>query len=93
MIFTHHNQPYGTVTFEVEVDVVLQPPEERKVGNEYLYRRAEAGWRHLEGTVIKGSVTNRLFQHTSTRDLAGEPYHLDVPPAAYEKGEYVTVAG
>jgi hypothetical protein len=85
--FTHHNQPYGTVTFTVESVDPVQPN-----GEEYMRNRAKAGWVRLTGTVVTGSETSRIYQHTSTRDLAGTAYKLEVPPAAFEKGSYTTVA-
>jgi hypothetical protein len=91
--FTHYNEPYGTVTFTVEVDEpVLYPEDERTPANEYAFLRAEAGWRRVSGTVVEGVEVSRLFQHTARRDLRGRPYSLEVPPHAYEAGEYRTVA-
>ena len=90
--FTHDNQPYGAVTFEIENVTPVEAPTERRIGNDYLFNRAAAGWLELSGIVTKGGVTSRLFHATSTRDLTGTKYTIQVPPEAFEKGRYVSVA-
>ena len=115
MQFTHYNQPYGYVTFEVEqqepcnynVCAVFRGssvgyvPREKccrhnpdhvphPVGSKCVPYRE--GWIRLEGTVVKGSETSRLFHHTHTRDLKGTHYALEVSPEDLAKGEKTTVA-
>ena len=79
--FRHENQPYGTVIFTLESIKMIPQDSERK-----------AGWYHLEGKVVKGSITSRMFQHKSTRDITGEDYTLTVSPRDFERGFRISVA-
>lgn len=91
-LFTHHNQPYGSVTFTVDHVEPVTAPKERYVGNDYIANRAAKGWVRLNGVVVEGSETSRIFHHKSTTNLAGQAYVLEVPPHAYAAGHYTTVA-
>lgn len=98
-LFTHDNQPYGRITFDidraVEVSVLLKEKgiERDAYGsNQYLFNRAMKGWIEVSGIVIKGGITSRLFHATSTRSLVGQRYTVQVPPEAFVKREYVSVA-
>lgn len=97
MQFTHDNQPYGAVTFEVDrvtpvAELMAGQTRHPSGSGDYLFNRAEKGWLELSGIVTEGGVTSRLFHATSTRDLAGTRYTVQVPPDAYESGRYVSVA-
>ena len=91
MIFIHHNEPYGSVTFTVEkVTPVADLITERS--EMYSKSRAQKGWVQLEGVVTKGGVTSYLLGHTHTRSLVGQRYIVQVPPADFERGSYTSVA-
>ena len=92
-LFTHHNQPYGSVTFKVEsAELVSEPQEPKSQMNECQHLRAKRQWRILKGVVIKGMEVSRVGWFSQTRDLAGMEYSIEVPPEAYQAGEYTTVA-
>jgi hypothetical protein len=91
MIFAHHNEPYGTVKFEVDS---VQPVSElvSPDATGYMRVRADNGWLRISGIVTEGGVTNRLFQYTSTRSLVGERYTIEVPPRSWDEGHHTDVA-
>ena len=92
-LFTHHNQPYGSVTFRVEsAEIVSEPQEPKNKMNECRYIRARRQWRILQGVVIKGMKVSRVGWFSQTEDLAGRKYSIEVPPEAYQAGEYTTHA-
>ena len=89
MLFTYHRQPYGTVVMAFNPALVT------------VYERTPADWERkwygpdkeywmvrLQGIVVKGSETSRLFQHTSTRDLKGTCYSVVVPAEDFIAGQY-----
>ena len=87
--FVHLNEPYGCVEFSIET---VEKVTATETSERYIKYRAEKGWLRLKGIVIKGGETSRLFQYSHTRDLKGQPYTLEVPPEAFEKGQYRTIA-
>ena len=50
----------------------------------------KSGYGTVVGTIVSGYVTNRLFQHTSTKYLKrGEKHTLFyIPKSAFDSGEY-----
>ncbi len=90
--FCYTHQPHGTVYFTIESIQPVSAPNERTAGNAYCFNRAADGWLRLTGTVIRGSVTSRLFHATSSRDLEGESYSVEVPPEDFKRGHYATIA-
>lgn len=85
-------QPYGPVRFLVErASVRRHAPMDKWDGKRI--RRNHCWTLDLYGTVIEGSETSRLFQHTSTKDLAGKPYWLSgVRLDEARKGKAVKIA-
>ena len=83
MIFTHYNEPYGTIVFEVT-------DTERYIAKvdspDYIKIRAKYSMVHLYGIVIKGSETARIGACTSTKDLAGKKHDTYVTPAELKRG-------
>jgi len=58
-----------------------------------MERRIASHMGTLVGTITKGSTTSRLFQHTSTKDNAGNAISLEnVTEAEIARGEKVSVA-
>ena len=91
--FTHHNQPYGSVTFRVESSkIVSEPQEPENRINQWRYIRARRQWRILQGVVIKGIKVSRVGWFSQTTDLTGMKYSIEVPPETIQAGEYTTVA-
>jgi hypothetical protein len=85
-LFTDHVQPYGSRTIRIERIVQrdpINPPSYMEQG----------AWYELHGTVTEGKETSRLFQHTSTRDIAGRFHTVyGVRPRDFAKGEKTTIA-
>lgn len=95
--FYHEHQPNRWCRFEVDhVEAVEYPPrvpEDRwDHFKDYMRHRADNGWVRVHGVIVEGKETSRLFQHTNTKDLAGQAYTIEVPPSAWEAGRYVTIA-
>jgi hypothetical protein len=88
-VMVHDSQPYGSVLFTIES---LDRVTARENSPQYIKNRAAKGWVKVRGTVLKGGVTSRAFQYSSTRNLTGTRYDIECPREDYEAGLYITVA-
>lgn len=87
--FTHHNQPYGSITFIIEE---IEPCTAKEGDPDWVKYRADNGFLNIGGTVIEGTETNRIFQYTATRDLKGTKHSICVSPHDLDAGSKTTVA-
>lgn len=67
-LFTDHVQPHGTRTMRVE------RIREGRLEPRYLYGCTDDRYWQLDGVVVEGTETSRLFQHTSTKSIVGRPH-------------------
>lgn len=100
MLFSHHNEPYGTVTFAVdsvrdytEDDLLPEDTWSRHYDhNRWVRSLINGGYKKLTGVVVEGGVVSRLFQYTSFRSKVGERYSLTVSPHEFVQGYRRTIA-
>jgi len=83
-------QPYLDITIEVsDVERVYFPAD----ACDWQKAREAAQWVRVTGTVIQGGNTSRLGAHSSFRDMTGQTISEEMPPEAFERGEYRRAAG